>query len=209
MYKRFGFISLLLVSLLLVSACSQNAGTNTGVNNPPDKTTPGNAGNTAPQTLSMSKLYNFGAVNNYEYQVTNNGVLSDIKYTIKTDTVHGNPAWLQRSDIISQGNNVTVRMWFDKTTYKCLIVTTAFNMNGQNIESGSQCPSAGPNAGDRTGTPELTYVGTESVTVPAGTYNAQKYSLDNNTYYYDSSVPLPLKVSYADGSMMMELVSFS
>ena len=57
--------------------------------------------------------------------------------------------------------------------------------------------------------PEITITENVTVTVPAGTFVADKYSLENVTYWATSSVPMPLKVSYSDGSMVMELVSYT
>jgi hypothetical protein len=111
----------------------------------------------------------------------------------------------------TQGVTVTSKMWVDKTTYKCLNVTTVMVYGGQSSTQAGQCPTSGPNSAsrDEATTPTLTYVGKDPVTVPAGTYVADKYTSEGITYWSVSSIPVPLKVVYADGTTTMELVSYT
>jgi hypothetical protein len=163
----------------------------------------------------MDQLYRFGSVHGYEYETisTAGGQTTEMNLStsITSDSVNGVAAWLQQTDMTTQGVAVTSKTWVDKVTYKCLRTMTVMNYGGQNIEQPGQCPTEGPNSATRTGTtiPQVTLLGSESVTVPAGTFTATKYSLENVTYWTTSSVPVPLKVGYSDGSMVMELVSYT
>ena len=159
----------------------------------------------------MDQLYMFGSVKSYEYKITASGTTMNLKTTITSDTVDGTAAWLQQTDMTTQGIEVTSKTWIDKVTYKCLKTMTVMNYEGQNIEQAGQCPTEGPNSASRTGTttPQMTLIGTESVTVPAGTFTAIKYSLEQVYYWSASGVPVPVKIAYGDGTMTMELVSYA
>jgi hypothetical protein len=110
-----------------------------------------------------------------------------------------------------QGVAVTSKTWVDKVAYKCLKTMTVMNYGGQNIEQLGQCPTEGPNSAARTETttPQVTFLGSESVTVPAGTFNCDKYSAEGVTYWATSSVPIPIKVTYGGDAVVMELVSYT
>jgi hypothetical protein len=163
----------------------------------------------------MDQLYKFGSVHSYKYEITSTAggqtTKMNLSTSITSDTVDGVAAWLQQTDMTVQGVAVTSKTWVDKVAYKCLRTMTVMNYGGQNIEQPGQCPTEGPNSAARTETttPQVTFLGSESVTVPAGTFTADKYSLENVTYWATSSVPMPLKVSYSDGSAVMELVSYT
>jgi len=130
--------------------------------------------------------------------------------SISADTLNGVAVWLEQTDVSTQGTTVTTKMWVDKTTYGCLNITTVIIYGSQTIEQAGQCPTSGPNSASTGETaPPLTYMGKESVTVPAGTYVADKYTAAGMTYWSSSSVPIPLKFVYTDGSATMELVSYT
>ena len=168
------------------------------------------------KTLAMSQLYRYGDLSKYEYRLTSTAAgqssVSNMKYSLTSDVVDGKAAWKSSADVQTQGASVVSNTWLDKVTYKCLKTTSTVSVMGQTMENAGQCPTEGPNAGSSSATaPELVFVGTESVTVPAGTFSAEKYQLEGITYWYSSSVPLPLKVTYsaAAASTVMELVSYS
>jgi len=182
---------------------------------PPQNQTPTPPANQTPAPTGLDQLYRFGSVNSYKYELTSTAggqtTKMNLSTSITSDSVNGTAAWLQQTDMAVQGVAVTSKTWVDKVTYKCLKTMTVMNYGGQNIEQPGQCPTEGPNSATRTGTtvPQVTYLGSESVTVPAGTFTADKYSLENATYWATSSVPIPLKMSYSDGSAVMELVSYT
>jgi len=168
-----------------------------------------------PNLVDMSQIYKFDSVHSYTYEIstTAGGQMTkmNMSTSITADTVNGTAAWLEQTDMTVQGMGVTSKTWIDKVTYKCLETMTVMNYGGQVIEQPGQCPTEGPNSAERTGTttPQLTPLGIESVTVPAGTFTAAKYSLENVTYWSATSVPVPLKIAYADGLVTMELVSYT
>jgi hypothetical protein len=159
----------------------------------------------------MSSIYQYGTLHSFTYEIISSGTATNISTSISSDTVNGTAAWLQQTDITVQGAVVTSKTWLDKVTYKCLKITSVMTYNGQTIEQPVQCPTTGPNSASTTGTetPQLTYVGTESVTVPAGTFSCTKYSLEGATFWVASGVPLPVKIAYDSGASTMELVSYT
>ena len=163
--------------------------------------------------LKMSKLYRYGMLSQFEYKITSSagGQQSELnlKYRISSDSLNGKEAWLQESDMSVQGNTATTKIWLDKSNLGCLKINTVMNYAGQTFAQDGQCPTEGPNSAAKSAVePDLTYVGKESVTVPAGTFNAKKYESNGATFWVDDNVPLPLKVSYGVGSTVMELVSY-
>jgi len=163
----------------------------------------------------MDQIYRFGSLKSYEYKITSTAggqtTTMNLKTTVTSDTVNGTAAWLQQTDMTTQGVAVTSKTWVDKLTYTCLKVMSIMNYGGQNIEQAGQCPTTGPNSASRGGaaTPTMTFVRSESVTVPAGTFTANKYSMEQVFYWSASSVPIPVKIAYQDGTTTMELVSYA
>jgi len=235
--KRILILSVLLCLMLLIGCTQQTPPANNPPapnQTPPANTPPANAtppANNTPQNnesvtpppppqppaqnVSLDQIYRFGSVHSYKYTITSTAggqtTEMNVSTTITADTVNGTAAWLQQTDMTVQGMVVTSKTWIDKVTYKCLETMTVMNYGGQNIEQAGQCPAEGPNSAERTETttPQMTRLGSESVTVPAGTFTADKYLLENVTYWSASSVPVPLKIAYADNSMTMELVSYT
>lgn len=219
MKKTATFFVLLAASLLLVAGCSkQEAGTTAGAGQQA-----ASGAEAAPQAesekteeggkLSFDRMYDFTKVTSYEYKMTSaaNGQQSviNLKYSVSSDTMNGKPAWLQKSEMTTQGANVVTNMWVDKTNYACLKINTVMDAAGQKVEQESPCPTEGPNSASRAAAtaPQVDYLGKESVTVPAGTFSADKYSSEGVTYWVSSSVGVPLKVEYTQAKM--ELVSYS
>jgi PBP1b-binding outer membrane lipoprotein LpoB len=175
----------------------------------PQNQTPPSPPPEQPITIDMSTIFQYGAVHSYTYQTLAAGMTINETTSISSDTVNGTAAWLQQTDVTTQGATVTSKMWVDKVTFKCLEVTTVMNYGGQAINQTVPCPTEGPNSDTRTGTntPQLTYTGTESITVPAGTFSCKKYSLEGMTFWVASGVPVPVKVAF--GTSTMELVSYT
>ena len=131
----------------------------------------------------------------------------NFKTTISSDSANGKAAWLQTTDMSSEGVNVVSKMWIDKTTFECLKILSVMEYNGQKIEQPSECPTSGPNSASGEKAPAVNYLGKESVTVPAGTYNADKYSSQGASYWTASGVPIPVKIE--SSGTTFELVSYS
>lgn len=150
--------------------------------------------------IGINQLYKFDSVKSYDYRMGSSagGNTIDILYTVTPDTVNGTAAWLQEARM----NSTTYKIWLDKTTYKCLKSTVTM---GGSSETSAQCPQQDPYSSAL----QLLYVGKESVTVPAGTFNTDKYSSVDFIYWSASGVPVPVKIAYADGNLTMELVSYT
>jgi hypothetical protein len=177
---------------------------------PENNTPPEN--NTQP-TVEMNQIYNYSLIHSYEYTVTTASSAQigsmDLKTTVTPDTVNGIDAWMEQTNITMEGASVISDTWIDKVTYQCLKMSTIIDYGGQPMEQPGSCPTTGLNSASQVANMTMTFVGTESVTVPAGTFNCNKYSLSGVTYWSASGVPVPVKVAYSDGSMTMELVSYS
>lgn len=162
----------------------------------------------ASSKLSLDKIYRFSDLKSYEYRIMTGGQSINLKYDVSSDSVNGASAWLQKSEMTAQGSSAITKMWLEKSTLKCLKITSQVNAGGQNMaEQETPCPTTGENSATNTKTPEVDYIGKESVTVPAGTFSADKYSSGEMTYWISSKAPVPVK--YTAGSTVMELVSYS
>ena len=165
--------------------------------------------------IPMSEIYDYTSLKKYKYQTTMNvegeSVVTTMDYTLSSDIVDGKAAWLSTTEMETQGMTVLSKVWSDKTTFGCLKIASVVTFNGEDMETPAECPKEGPNAETTaTETPMVNYVGDETVTVPLGTFNTKKYTLDNTiTYYYASGVPIPVKVTYGGVDTVMELVSWS
>ncbi len=171
--------------------------------------------------LSMA-FFRYGEPKSYEYKTTTKLASSDLvgsyKLAITDDTVDGKSAWLMTMGIQSEGMTVTSKTWIDKTTEKCLKVSMSGVIMGKTQpETPGQCPAGNPSASD---VPKsnitYAYVGKESVTVPAGTYNCDKYTSTvtsngkevTSTLWVSSDVLVPIKME-TGGISTTELVSYS
>ena len=164
------------------------------------------------ELMYINDVYNYGSLSEYEYRVTSvaggEESVTSFKYSIKSDELDGNDAWLQESIIDNEMANLKTKTWIDKASHQCLKVTTEFDVDGELIVSEGNCPEEST-WGEGENAPALSYVGMEEVSIPLGTYNAQKYNLDVVSYWIEPTVPLPLKVTYEEANTVMELVSYS
>lgn len=164
------------------------------------------------ELMYLSEVYNYGSLSEYEYRVTSTAggeeSVTSFKYTITSDELDGNDAWLQESIIDNEMANLNTKTWIDKTSHHCLKVATEFDIDGELIVNEGNCPAE--STWDKNGmAPALSYVGMEEISIPLGTYNAKKYNLNTVTYWIDPLVPLPLKVAYEEANTVMELISYS
>jgi hypothetical protein len=162
--------------------------------------------------IYLSDLYKYGSLNEYQYKVTSTAggeeSTTSFIFKISSDEVDGTDAWLQESIIDNEMANLKTKTWLDKVSHRCLKVVTEFDIDGEIVVNEGNCPNES-SWEETQDMPTLSYTGNEEVSIPLGTYNAEKYELDLVSYWVESSVPLPLKVSYQDGSTVMELVSYS
>lgn len=222
--ETFALLLVLLVSVAFLSGCTQqNPGANQTppanqppAQNPPPSPPPANVSPPQNQTyIGMDEIYMFGSVRSYEYLMTSQtaaGFTSlNVSSSVTSDTINGTAAWLEETDMMVQNSTVVYKTWIDKITFKCLKISSSISYGGQQMTQDVPCPTEGPNSASRTDTsvPQLSYVGKESVTVPAGTFNADKYYSEGVTYWTASGVPVPVKISYNSGQAVMELVSYS
>ncbi|PIN86941.1 hypothetical protein COV19_01960 [Candidatus Woesearchaeota archaeon CG10_big_fil_rev_8_21_14_0_10_44_13] len=160
--------------------------------------------------LSLDKIFHYGSVKSYEYRLTSSGNVVNIKYSISSDSVDGVDAWLQQQTMTSQGSEVITKMWLEKATQKCLKIVSVIKAGGQEMPAQeTPCPTTGANAATGTKAPEFERIGKESVTVPAGTFSADKYEGEGGQYWIGINVPLPIKISSDNGNVVMELVDYS
>ncbi|MEM4637508.1 MAG: hypothetical protein QXK76_00605 [Candidatus Woesearchaeota archaeon] len=167
------------------------------------------------EKMSLNKIYNYGSVSKFTYDVivsvNSETMKSTFDYALSSDVVDGKEAWLSVAEMDVQGSKILSKVWIDKITFGCLKSVNVVNFNGRVMENSAECPKEGPNAvSSYDKTPELEYIGMESVTVPLGSFNAKKYVLDNTIiYWYVESIPIPLKVVYTNSGTTMELVRWS
>ncbi len=221
--KKIIYLSALLVVFMLLAGCRQQVQQQTNVQQEMQQqasakqqaqATPAAAQPEQESSVfTMNMLYNYGLISEFEYEISSSAGgqqnTINMKYRVSLDTANGKAAWLQQSDISVQGSTATTKMWLDKDSLACLKTSTVINAAGQTIQQEGQCPIEGPNSASATAEPTLKYVGTESVTVPAGTFDAKKYELNGMNFWIDDKVPLPLKVSYGgEEAIVMELVSY-
>ncbi|MCX8147105.1 MAG: DUF3108 domain-containing protein [Candidatus Woesearchaeota archaeon] len=159
--------------------------------------------------LSVADIYNYGSVHQYEYIVKTKQGAINIKNSISHDSLNGIPAWLQKSEMEMEGGKSITSTWLEKKTLRCLKIEIVMNFAGQEMRQESPCPTTGLNAASNMETPEVDYIGKESVTVPAGTFPADKYLAGGTFLWVSKGVPIPLKIETADGQVIMELVSYS
>ena len=205
----WGIIAVLVLAVLVVG-CATTQQEKTG-----DSTqkTDDSAGTTPTQStkLSMGNLYRYDKAGAYEYKVTVNAggqqTSMNIKYSTKADSVDGKAAWLSTSETTTNGVSVMTQMWLDKMNNNCLKILTKMDVAEQKIEQPTACPQEGPNSATVGSAPELDLVGTESVTVPAGTFSADKYTVSGVTFWINSNVPVPIKIE--TDATITELVSYS
>ncbi len=212
MNKIFVFI-LLLAVMVSVFACSKQPESNKVNINLEDKTPVDNAKPAeSPDKMSFGDMYKFGSLKSYEYRITANAggakEIMNMKYSITSDTINGKSAWLQTSTASIQGGTVTTKMWLDKSTMKCLKITTESNFMGQKMEQEGSCPEEGLGSESSVQGEMPRRTGKETVTVPAGTFSTDKYSIGEANYYISPKVPIPVKYTFGN-DVVMELVSYS
>jgi hypothetical protein len=185
--------------------------------------------NTTTQTAASvrkEEIFRYDLVKSFEYKLTSsNGINQTFMYNLETnitsDSVNGAEAWLEQIEMTDAqyptiSATIIIKLWMDKVTHKCLKEITLTPLYGRYIENVGQCGgdinppiSEGTIYSSWSGMqpPLLNYTGKEIITVPAGTFNADKY-IENDkpmlAYWIASNVPVPIKIDNT-----LELVSYS
>ena len=181
---------------------------------PPATTPPGSP----PQTtqppggneISGSQLFQLGKVKHYKYKMTMTS--QGTTYDISTDTVNGKECWLFTTTVEQQGMSMTYKIWYDKATMQCVKARMEVAGMMQDVPCAQVQQSTG--GGQPKSDVKLTYVGTETVTVPAGTFQCLVYRVTTqgttSTYYIAPDVPVPVKwvIESQSGSVTAELVEY-
>jgi len=173
-------------------------------------------GSTVRSTSVFGTNYNW-----IEYQVTSNfrgnERQTNTKIERSTGDYNGTPSiHLKMTSTSPRGGNMVSDIYYDKENNSILGGTITMTVNGQTTTRdvpAYQLSRQSINNFNEDST--LTFEGTESVTVPAGTYpSASKYTKSLNetsiTYWAVSGIPLPVKemTSSSQGSSTLELVSW-
>jgi hypothetical protein len=181
----------------------------------------------------ISNMFRFGTLKSYEYKTTDLSHFWPDEYdtdTISPDTINGTEVWFHQSISRSVGGaNSTYKEWIDKKTHKCINETRTYiiGINGSDYtdrpvscEDENTSAPFFVNKGFLIGfynTPhrgQLTYVGNESVTVPAGTFLCSKYFFVDETsvivFWVSKDVPIPIKATLTSNfhSFISELVNY-
>lgn len=167
----------------------------------------------------LTEIYKYGSVKEYQYKITgyseNKTTSIELKTTISSDNLDNVPSWLTVTEITMQGASSKTKTWIDKVNLKCLKITTETTYAGNTYEQEMECPKAGVSGTTRASN-EAEFIGTESITIPLGTFTANKYQIvyeQSKAYMWVSSnIPIPLKVEQWTNETVvssMELMSYS
>lgn len=230
-YLSVGAFFVVAIALMLtISACSSNkaqvkvnanANASAGAQPPAAPPTPppaegAKANANANVNANGVLLYDYDKVNHYEYKITSTSggqtSVANIKYNIGSESYNGQSAWVLSSDVALEGATATSKVYMSKATRRCIAVEIESAVLGQTYKTQSKCDTATEVQTDAKGSAQVTAEGTETVTVPAGTFTATKYSTSSGaTYWMAAGVPVPVKfsASAAGATSVGELVSFS
>jgi hypothetical protein len=150
----------------------------------------------------------------YQYLLTihSNGTTTqaDMKTEISSDPFQGTPAVHYKNTLvlIGQGTTIITDIYYDTTFDNILGGTITSIINGLTTTNAIPADQLKKDAGDANFQKETTliYQGRETVTVPAGTFDADKYTATtdngNATYWVAQGVPVPVKyyILSTDGS---------
>ena len=203
---RKDFVFLALVVLILIAGCNNQAGQ-----------LPGLSEDTKNKTLT--DIYKYNSVHEFKYKLTSYSETkttnAELKIAVSSDNLDNIPSWLTETEVVLEEESSKTEAWIDKNTLKCLKIMIETSYAGKIFEQEMPCPDEGIEGTSRTGN-EAEYITTESITVPLGTFTANKYvvvSGGGKTYLWASSnIPIPLKVEQWSNEKLvslMELESYS
>lgn len=162
-----------------------------------------------PKMLSFQELFKFSQGLSYTYRLAPQAKGTepiDIAYTFTgSDAVNGVACWTVKIDLSMKDTQLsTFRECWDKSNSVCLKRTMIVEANETEIPcaSGQQKYYASPS---------FNFLRSESIAVPAGTFDAHIYESEdkNAQYWYAETVPVPVKiVAIGAQTTTAELVSY-
>jgi hypothetical protein len=210
------FFVLILIMGLGISGCSSD---NTPGIAPPTGNTPdvprentGTPPATSTVVKSVSDMFKYGLVKDYSYRTNTKvgeaWIYSDQSYAVQADNLDSKPVWLSVINTETQVGKITTKVWLDRSTNACLKYESYIEANGQKIPQAGNCPATGPTAVTLQNS-ELKNLGTDPVSVPAGSFDAVKYEINGVSYWIAPNVPVPVKITYDSDSVKMVLTAYS
>jgi hypothetical protein len=226
--KNYQYVGILFV-FVIMAAVSVAGCTNTS--SPSATATPTATGTTtgtgtatpaATTTTSGSSLTTLGSavdlskVHWYEYQMTGSGMTGTT--TMREDfgtTYNGQAADKTTMTVNGAEGASTIVMYMDHTSHASLGGTMTTTVNGQPTTMAIPASSSGTegttsNPMDSNSNAALTSAGADSVTVPAGTYAATKYTVtetdgSTGTVWIAPGVPIPVKYAGTSAGATVEM----
>ncbi|MFA5796564.1 MAG: hypothetical protein WC916_00820 [Candidatus Woesearchaeota archaeon] len=157
---------------------------------------------------TYGELYRFSDVSTYSYRLTTKLADGDVNTTVessvKSETLYGASVWVQDST----SNGVTTRIWLDATKFSCLKMAFIQRVQDTDRLTSVSCPLENSAQASAVAVKYI-YAGSEKVTVPLGTFDALKYASADSTYWYVTTIPVPVKAVSNYGVTIMELASYS
>ena len=222
--KTSAFVVMAIALMLVVSGCfgsKTKVKTETDVNPPAPEPSPENEPGVVVGTdvnvgtTTGVTLYDYGRLREYEYKITTTASgqtnVANFKYSVNPGTYLGQNVFVITTDFASEGATGKVSMYMTKETGKCIIAQTEITVLDQVIKNEAKCDVSNDIKTNTEGKAEVRVAGTETVTVPAGTFTATKYTVENGaSYWVASNVPIPVKFeASASGSTTVgELVGY-
>jgi hypothetical protein len=219
--KTLNIVAIMLIMLVVVIAgCTSKSPSSANSTSASGSSATSSSSQQVGSTVNSSSV--FGTNYNWiQYQVTGNFRGNETQTNTKIERSMGDykgtqAVHLKITSTSSRGRDMVSDIYYDKDKNSILGGTTTMTFNGQTRTReipAIQLSGQGFNNFNEEAT--LTFEGTESVTVPAGTYpSASKYTKSVNettvTYWAASGVPVPVKemTSSPRGSSNMELVGW-
>jgi hypothetical protein len=197
-------LSLVIAMVTAISGCvccNYNFGLNTGTDN---------QGKDIGTYVDGKTFVDVDRINWFAYKITTTGgttspYTTNVRIEYKKDTYEGVPARHVVADIDSPELKGTFEYYFNEATREVLKSHMSMNASGIKIEMDVPVDQMGDKFGDlkiedpliSTGESRYALMGTETVTVPAGTYqNAKKYVKEDadTTVWVSDKAPVPVKI---------------
>ena len=227
--KNYGYIGILLVFVIMATVAVAGCTSSTNTNATATPAASGMATGTATAVASaaaggstpFSSVFNMGSLKYFEYQLTMANGTSNMREDFG---VTYNGAKANEVSITSNmsGGMTSIMQIYSDASGNTLGGHMKTMQNGQVLYE-SDIPASSVNSSmtvssnpiASTGNVAMTTVGTESVTVPAGTYTATKYTYTMDSasemVWAASGVPVPVKMESSAGGQTttMELVGWA
>ena len=184
--------------LLIISGCTSQVGRNEPL---------------AAKDIQLSVIYNYASVRESNYKITSYSdtktTNAELKTTVFAENLDNTPAWLTENEIVLQEASSKTKTWIDKDSMKCMKIVIETTYGGKIYEQEMDCSSEGITGTSRTSN-EAKFLAAESITVPLGTFAANKYEVvSGNSKIYlwaVANVPIPLKVEQWSNEKLVSLM---